>query len=127
MISVMKNPIRSFSNILFGKKALYIRRPEYITDAIRRAKSQRQLSTFDEPYPWSYKKFMAFHDKKREALRDLAGQIGDYEAGRLTRMTKKDYNNLWKQIYEIATLDYNFKADVNDIVDRLIEITGKYE
>ena len=42
-------------------------------------------------------------------------------------MTKKDYNNLWKQLYEIATLDYNFNADVNDIVDRLREITAKYE
>ena len=112
---------------LFAKKAHYVRRPEYITDVIRRAKSQRQLSPYTEPYPWSYKRFMAFHDQKRAALRDLAGQIGDYEAGRLTRMTKKDYNNLWKQIYEISTLDYNFQADVNDIVDRLIEITGKYE
>ena len=112
---------------LFAKKAHYVRRPEYITDVIRRAKSQRQLSPYNEPYPWSYKRFMAFHDQKRAALRDLAGQIGDYEAGRLTRMTKKDYNNLWKQIYEISTLDYNFQADVNDIVDRLIEITGKYE
>jgi len=112
---------------LFAKKAHYVRRPEYITDAIRRAKSQRKLSPYNEPFPWSYKRFMAFHDKKREALRDLAGQIADYEAGRTPRMTKKDYNNLWKQITEISTLDYNFQADVNDISQKLLEITSKYE
>ena len=112
---------------LFAKTAHYVRRPEYITDAIRRAKSQRKLSPYNEPYPWSYKRFMAFHDTKRAALRDLAGSIADYEAGRLPRMTKKDYNNLWKQIYEISTLDYNFNADVNDIADKLREITSKYE
>ena len=70
---------------------------------------------------------MAFHDTKRAALKDLAGSIADYEAGRIPRMTKKDYNNLWKQIYEISTLDYNFQADVNDIADKLREITAKYE
>tara|TARA_R100001129_G_scaffold2820_1_gene2864 strand:+ start:1019 stop:3139 length:2121 start_codon:yes stop_codon:yes gene_type:complete len=112
---------------LFAKKAHYVRRPEYITDAIRRAKSQRQLSPYNEPYPWSYKRFMAFHDQKRAALKDLYGSILDYEAGRTPRMTKKDFNNLWKQIYEISTLDYNFNADVNDIADKLREITSKYE
>ena len=112
---------------LFGKTAHYVRRPDYITDAIRRAKSQRQLSPSTEPVPWSYKRFMAFHDQKRAAERDIAMSIRDYEAGRTPRMTKKDYNNLWKQLYEIATLDYNFNADVNDIVDRLREITAKYE
>ena len=112
---------------LFAKTAQYVRRPEYITDAIRRAKSQRQLSPYNEPYPWSYKRFMAFHDTKRAALKDLAGSIADYEAGRTPRMTKKDYNNLWKQIYEISTLDYNFQADINDISQKLLEITSKYE
>ena len=111
---------------LFAKKAQFVRRPEYITDVLRRAKSERRLSQA-EPLPWSIKRFHQFHETKRSALRDLAGSIRDFETGMAPRMTKKDYNNLWKQIYEISTLDYNFTADVNDIADKLREITSKYE
>ena len=42
-------------------------------------------------------------------------------------MTKKDYNNLWKQIYEISALEYNYQTNINDIGERLREITSKYE
>ena len=112
---------------LFGKTAHYVRRPDYITDAIRRAKSQRQLSPSTEPVPWSYKRFMAFHDQKRAAERDIAMSIRDYEAGRTPRMTKKDYNNLWKQITEVGGMNYNFKQDINDFSQRFLRIIGKYE
>ena len=42
-------------------------------------------------------------------------------------MTKKDYENAWKQINQVSALDYNFKADINDFGAKLIDILGKYE
>ena len=42
-------------------------------------------------------------------------------------MTKKDYNNLYKQFYEVTALDYNMNLDINDFSTRLINIIGKYE
>ena len=42
-------------------------------------------------------------------------------------MTKKDYENAWKQINSISALDYNFKADINDFATKFINIMGRYE
>ena len=42
-------------------------------------------------------------------------------------MTKKDYENAYKQFYSISALDYNLKADINDFGTKFINIMGRYE
>ena len=110
---------------LFSKTAHFVRRPQYITDVIR--KTRPKVVPMSQQIPWSMKRFQAFHAGRNNAMQDLMMSIRDYETGNAPRMTKKDYNNLWKQIYEISALEYNFQTNINDIGERLREITAKYE
>ena len=77
--------------------------------------------------PFNRQKFDEFYSQKRKAQKDLAESIAAYESGNAPRMTKKDYNNLYKQFYEVSALDYNTNLDINDFNTRLIDIIGKYE
>ena len=110
---------------LFSNKANFIRRPQYITDAIRKTRT-RDLP-LSQRQPWSMKRFLQFNARKNEAMRDIYMSIKDYENGLAPRMTKKAYKNLWKQYTELSTLEYNYMTDINDIEDQLIRITAKYE
>ena len=110
---------------LFSNKANFIRRPQYITDAIRKTRT-RDLP-LSQRQPWSMKRFLQFNARKNEAMRDIYMSIKDYENGLAPRMTKKAYKNLWKQYTELSTLEYNYMTDINDIEDQLIKITAKYE
>ena len=106
---------------LFAGKAAFVRRPQYVTDVMERTASKQ----FD--FPFDRRKFDEFYSQKRKAQKDLGESIAAYESGNAPRMTKKDYNNLYKQFYEITALDYNTNLDINDFNTRLIDIIGKYE
>ena len=106
---------------LFAGKAAFVRRPQYVTDVIERTASKQ----FD--FPFDKRKFDEFYSQKRKAQKDIFESIAAYESGKAPRMTKKDYNNLYKQFYEITALDYNTNLDINDFNTRLIDIIGKYE
>ena len=110
---------------LFSTKANFIRRPQYITDAIR--KTRTRALPLSQRQPWSMKRFLQFNARKNEAMRDIYMSIKDYENGLAPRMTKKAYKNLWKQYTELSTLEYNYMTDINDIEDQLIRISAKYE
>ena len=106
---------------LFAGKAAFVRRPQYVTDVIERTASKQ----FD--FPFDKRKFDEFYSQKRKAQKDIFESIAAYESGKAPRMTKKDYNNLYKQFYEVTALDYNTNLDINDFNTRLIDIIGKYE
>ena len=106
---------------LFAGKAAFVRRPQYVTDVMQRTKPKQVK------LPFNRQKFDEFYSQKRKAQKDLAESIAAYESGNAPRMTKKDYNNLYKQFYEVTALDYNTNLDINDFNTRLIDIIGKYE
>ena len=106
---------------LFAGKAAFVRRPQYVTDVM-----ERTAPKYFE-FPFNRQKFNEFYSQKRKAQRDIYESIEAYESGNAPRMTKKDYNNLYKQFYEITALDYNTDLDINDFSTRLIDIIGKYE
>ena len=106
---------------LFAGKAAFVRRPQYVTDVMERTASKQ----FD--FPFDRRKFDEFYSQKRKAQKDLGESIAAYESGNAPRMTKKDYNKLYKQFYEVTALDYNTNLDINDFNTRLIDIIGKYE
>ena len=106
---------------LFAGKAAFVRRPQYVTDVIERM-NPKQIDV-----PFNRQKFDEFYSQKRKAQADIYESIEAYESGNAPRMTKKDYENLWKQINQVSALDYNFKADVNDFGTKLIDILGKYD
>jgi len=106
---------------LFAGKAAFVRRPQYVTDVMERTASKQ----FD--FPFDRRKFDEFYSQKRKAQKDLGESIAAYESGNAPRMTKKDYDNLYKQFYEVSALDYNTNLDINDFNTRLIDIIGKYE
>jgi len=106
---------------LFAGKAAFVRRPQYVTDVIERM-NPKQIDM-----PFNRQKFDEFYSQKRKAQADIYESIEAYESGKTPRMTKKDYETLWKQINQISALDYNFKADINDFGAKLINILGKYD
>ena len=106
---------------LFAGKAAFVRRPQYVTDVIERM-NPKQIDI-----PFNKQKFDEFYSQKRKAQFDIYETIEAYESGKAPRMTKKDYENAWKQINQISALDYNFKADINDFGTKLINIIGKYD
>ena len=106
---------------LFAGKAAFVRRPQYVTDVM-----ERTAPKYFE-FPFNRQKFNEFYSQKRKAQRDIYESIEAYESGNAPRMTKKDYNNLYKQFYEVTALDYNTNLDINDFNTRLIDIIGKYE
>ena len=106
---------------LFAGKAAFVRRPQYVTDVIERMNPKQIDMPFDR------RKFDEFYSQKRKAQADIFETIEAYETGKAPRMTKKDYENAWKQINQVSALDYNFKADINDFGAKLIDILGKYE
>tara|TARA_A100001388_G_scaffold231716_1_gene184098 strand:+ start:86 stop:2080 length:1995 start_codon:yes stop_codon:yes gene_type:complete len=106
---------------LFAGKANFVRRPQYVSDMMQKN------AVKDIKFPFSKQKFDEFYRQKRKAIQDLALSVHNYEKGLTPRMTKKDYDSLWKQLTSISAMDYNFKADVNDFTNRLIQITAKYE
>ena len=77
--------------------------------------------------PFDNNSHLEFFSQKRAAMKDLYESIDAYEKGLTPRMTKKDYNNLWNQITEVGTMNYNFKQDINDFTQRFLRIIGKYE
>ena len=105
---------------LFAGRANFVRRPQYVSDMMQRNAMK------DIKFPFSKKKFDEFYFAKRKAEKDIATSISQYEAGKLPRMTKKAYNNLWKQLTEITAMDYNFKVDENDFTTRFYNIMNKY-
>ena len=106
---------------LFAGKAAFVRRPQYVTDVM-----ERTAPKYFE-FPFNRQKFNEFYSQKRKAQKDIYESIEAYESGNAPRMTKKDYNNLYKQFYEVTALDYNTDLDINDFSTRLIDIIGKYE
>ena len=106
---------------LFAGKAAFVRRPQYVTDVIERMNPKQIDMPFDR------RKFNEFYSQKRKAQKDIYETIEAYESGKAPRMTKKDYENAWKQINSISALDYNFKADINDFGTKFINIMGRYE
>jgi hypothetical protein len=106
---------------LFSSKAQFIRRPQYIDDIMER--SAKKVVDF----PFDNNAHLEFYSQKRKAMKDLYTDIDAYETGKASRMTKKDYNNLWKQITEVGAMNYNFKADINDFQKNFLRIIGKYE
>ena len=106
---------------LFAGKAAFVRRPQYVTDVIERM-NPKQIDM-----PFNRQKFDEFYSQKRKAQADIYETIEAYESGKAPRMTKKDYENAWKQINSISALDYNFKADINDFGTKFINIMGRYE
>ena len=106
---------------LFAGKAAFVRRPQYVTDVIERMNPKQIDMPFDR------RKFDEFYSQKRKAQADIYETIEAYESGKAPRMTKKDYENAWKQINQISALDYNFKADINDFGTKFINIMGRYE
>lgn len=105
---------------LFSAKANFVRRPKYVSDMMQKN------AVRDIKFPFSKQKFDEFYSLKRKAEQDVATSINQYETGQATRMTKKAYNNLWKQLTEITAMDYNFKVDENDFTTRLYNIMNKY-
>ena len=106
---------------LFAGRAAFVRRPQYVTDVIERMNPKQIDMPFDR------RKFDEFYNQKRKAQADIYETIEAYESGNAPRMTKKDYENAWKQINQISALDYNFKQDINDFGTKLINIIGKYD
>ena len=106
---------------LFSAKAQFVRRPQYVTDVM-----ERTAPKYFE-FPFNKQKFDEFYSQKRKAEQDLAESIQAYESGNAPRMTKKYYDNLYKQFYEVTALDYNTDLDINDFSTRLINIMGRYE
>ena len=106
---------------LFAGKAAFVRRPQYVTDVMQKT-MPKQVN-----FPFNKQKFDEFYSQRLKAQKDLAESIQAYESGNAPLMTKKEYNNLYKQFNEITALDYNFKADINDFADKFINIMGKYE
>ena len=106
---------------LFSSKTQFVRRPQYVDDIMER--SAKKVVDF----PFDNNAHLEFYSQKRKAMVDLYEDIDAYETGRATRMTKKDYNNLWKQITEVGAMNYNFKADINDFQKNFLRIIGKYE
>ena len=105
---------------LFSAKANFVRRPKYVSDMMQKNAIK------DIKFPFSKQKFDEFYNLKRKAEQDIATSIGQYETGQAPRMTKKAYNNLWRQLTEITAMDYNFKVDENDFTTRLYNIMNKY-
>ena len=105
---------------LFSAKANFVRRPKYVSDMMQKNAIK------DIKFPFSKQKFDEFYNLKRKAEQDIATSIGQYETGQARRMTKKAYNNLWRQLTEITAMDYNFKVDENDFTTRLYNIMNKY-
>ena len=106
---------------LFSAKAQFVRRPQYIDDIMERSAKK----VVD--YPFNYNSHQEFYSQKRKAMKDLYTDIDAYERGLTPRMSKKDYNNLWKQIFEVGAMNYNFKQDINDFSKNFLRIIGKYE
>ena len=106
---------------LFAGQAAFVRRPQYVTDVIERMDPKQ----FE--FPFDRRKFDEFYSQKRKAQKDMFESIAAYESGKAPRMTKKDYNNLYKQFYAITSLDYNTQLDINDFGTKLMKIIGKYE
>ena len=106
---------------LFAGQAAFVRRPQYVTDVIERMDPKQ----FE--FPFDRRKFDEFYSQKRKAQKDIFESIAAYESGNAPRMTKKDYDNLYKQFYEVTALDYNTNLDINDFNTKLIDIIGKYE
>ena len=106
---------------LFAGQAAFVRRPQYVTDVIERMDPKQ----FE--FPFDRRKFDEFYSQKRKAQKDLYESIAAYESGKAPRMTKKDYNNLYKQFYAVTSLDYNTQLDINDFGTKLMKIIGKYE
>lgn len=105
---------------LFAGKANFVRRPKYVSDMMQKNAIK------DIKFPFSKQKFDQFYSLKRKAEEDIATSIGLFETGQAPRMTKKAYNNLWRQLTEITAMDYNFKVDENDFTTRLYNIMNKY-
>ena len=106
---------------LFSSKTQFVRRPQYVDDIMER--SAKKVVDF----PFDNNAHLEFYSQKRTAMQDLYESIEDFETGKAPRMTKKDYNNLWKQIFEVGAMNYNFKADINDFQKNFLRIIGKYE
>jgi len=105
---------------LFAGKANFVRRPKYVSDMMQKNAIK------DIKFPFSKQKFDEFYSLKRKAEEDIARSIGLYETGQAPRMTKKAYNNLWRQLTEITAMDYNVKVDENDFTTRFYNIINKY-
>ena len=106
---------------LFSAKAQFVRRPQYVDDIMER--STKKVVDF----PFDHYAHQEFYSQKRKAMLDLYTDIDAYETGKAPRMSKKDYNNLWKQIFEVGAMNYNFKQDINDFSKNFLRIIGKYE
>ena len=106
---------------LFSSKTQFVRRPQYVDDIMER--SAKKVVDF----PFDNNAHLEFYSQKRKAMYDLYESIEGFETGKTPRMTKKDYNNLWKQITEVGGMNYNFKQDINDFSKRFLRIIGKYE
>ena len=106
---------------LFAGKAQFVRRPQYVDDIMERSAKKVVDLPFDN------NSHLEFYSQKRAAMKDLYESIDAYEKGLTPRMTKKDYNNLWNQITEVGTMNYNFNQDINDFTQRFLRIIGKYE
>jgi len=106
---------------LFSGKAQFVRRPQYVDDIMERSAKKVVDLPFDN------NSHLEFYSQKRAAMKDLYESIDAYEKGLTPRMTKKDYNNLWNQITEVGTMNYNFNQDINDFTQRFLRIIGKYE
>ena len=106
---------------LFAGKAQFVRRPQYVDDIMERSTKKVVDLPFNQ---FSHQEFFS---QKRAAMKDLYESIDAYEKGLTPRMTKKDYENLWNQITEVGTMNYNFKQDINDFTQRFLRIIGKYE
>ena len=106
---------------LFSGKAQFVRRPQYVDDIMERSAKKVVDLPFDK------NSHLEFFSQKRAAMKDLYESIDAYEKGLTPRMTKKDYNNLWNQITEVGTMNYNFNQDINDFTQRFLRIIGKYE
>ena len=106
---------------LFSAKVQFVKRPQYVDDIMEQ--SAKKVVDF----PFDNFAHQEFYSQKRKALLDIYTDIDAYETGKAPRMTKKDYNNLWKQIFEVGAMNYNFKADINDFQKNFLRILGKYE
>lgn len=106
---------------LFAGKAQFVRRPQYVDDIMERSTKKVVDLPFNQ---FSHQEFFS---QKRAAMKDLYESIDAYEKGLTPRMTKKDYENLWNQITEVGTMNYNFNQDINDFTQRFLRIIGKYE
>jgi len=106
---------------LFSAKAQFVRRPQYVDDIMERS-SKKVVD-----YPFDYNAHQEFFSQKRKAMKDIYDSIDDFDTGKASRMTKKDYNNLWNQITELGAMNYNFNQDINDFTQRFLRIIGKYE